>query len=137
MRTYLCDAKQLNRIIFENRKKRKKCILQRLEQKCGKLTRFLSSLSSSTSIHDIKTRPTNKVKLNKKDICSICCESLKSKKDLCHTPCQHTFHYKCYDSLVCGFAGNYWHKCPNCRTDLFDCIMKISKYSSKYDKLDN
>ena len=40
-------------------------------------------------------------------------------------------------NLVCGFMGNYWYKCPNCRTSLFRALMKIKKYETGFAELED
>lgn len=102
------------RIVIEVVRKPKK-VENKHEIKAKKLLNFLKTL-----------------KKNKKMTCSICLEHVKHGK-ICHTPCGHSFHYNCFDQVVTSFTGQWWYKCPNCRCDIFDCIMKLQKYKKQYE----
>ena len=66
--------------------------------------------------------------------CSICLEQFNNKSIICHTPCQHMFHYKCFDNLVRGFMGN-WYKCQIVE-HLFKALMKI-KIRNEFAELED
>ena len=68
----------------------------------------------------------------KYDVCTICLNSILNKQLIIITPCQHIFHSSCLSNMIQEFRGNYWYKCPNCRTSIFQSIMKLPQYKEKY-----
>ena len=65
--------------------------------------------------------------------CSICLESISKK--VFHLPCGHVLHQNCLSNIITSFRGHYWYKCPVCRTNIIDSIMKISIYRLKVKNL--
>ena len=64
---------------------------------------------------------------NKCVICLLTFKKFKSK--ICKTPCNHYYHYFCFQKLI--LEGNN-NKCPLCKFDLFNCLKTIE---IDYDKI--
>lgn len=58
--------------------------------------------------------------------CSICLEPISKK--IFHLPCGHVLHQDCLLNIISTFRGHYWYKCPVCRRNIINSIMKISSY---------
>lgn len=125
-------AIEKNRVIIEiirSRKRRKhtknlhKSIYRRILMKASKINKFLKC-------PNMKPRKIT----SKLDSCSLCLKNMCVGRIL-HTPCGHSFHLNCMSQMVTSFRGNWWHKCPNCRTDLFDQLMKVKAYADAYENI--
>ena len=57
---------------------------------------------------------------NKCVICLLTFKKFKSK--ICKTPCNHYYHYFCFQKLI--LEGNN-NKCPLCKFDLINCLKNI------------
>ena len=64
---------------------------------------------------------------NKCVICLLYFKKFKSK--ICKTPCNHYYHYFCFQKFI--LEGNN-NKCPLCKFDLFNCLKTIE---IDYDKI--
>ena len=95
---------------------------QRLLKKSKKIRRFLETPK-------LKLRKVSKKA--KRETCSLCLQEMRVGNVL-HTPCGHSFHLKCMTEMVVSCRGNWWHKCPNCRTDMFNHLMKLDTFAKAY-----
>ena len=62
--------------------------------------------------------------------CTICLEELKiGKSEVCLTPCQHVFHYKCMSDWL--RKKNSTYKCPVCNFNLLEAQKEKEKFIIK------
>ena len=105
------------------KKRSQKSIYQRLLNKCKKILRFLEKPKMLSKVN----------KKTKRETCSLCLQEMRVGNVL-HTPCGHSFHLKCMTEMVVSCRGNWWHKCPNCRTDMFNHLMKLDTFANAYQQ---
>ena len=67
---------------------------------------------------------------NKCVICLLTFKKFKSK--ICKTPCNHYYHYFCFQKLI--LEGNN-NKCPLCKFDLINCLKNIELNYDNINKI--